>query len=523
MIVKADWLDKFLCLLLPLLALLPFVSMIYPGYRPNSWQITEWLINYEGGFVRRGLPGQVLLQLSEVGIHPYFAILGMSIGLWIVLILLFLRWSLRRGFPLLIVCSQLCLLGPVIGHQIVRKDCLLILCFVSALFFTRKSGLVSALVANSFSAVAVLSHEVYGVIAIPIFLLVKYVEQHAFASKKSASGSMANASRLYRLIRAVTFNSPLVALFVICLTYHGNPQTAHNIWNSWQSQITSFPWATGMNLRDPKAAVGAIAWSTADGFRRGGFSVLDDFSFGIYVPFAWLVTAALTVFYVLLIYRSHLETLKMEESRAKEEILSLAGLLSLQFLAILPVCLVFWDFGRLIFIATASAIGAFLILEPERQLAVRVIISDAISVMPQAVRCAIHSVRWAYSQAVAAALSSSRRLAIAKFSLLFLGIPVCCWSIVQAVSYAPIVQPFYYVITAIENGGWRIPPRIASRYVDDPASADLVFTCSWRVSRRGVLSSYQVEDVVLESQALAVTHILLEPEPMQFRIPRPWP
>ena len=26
----------------------------------NYWQFTEWLINYEGGFVRRGLLGEIL-------------------------------------------------------------------------------------------------------------------------------------------------------------------------------------------------------------------------------------------------------------------------------------------------------------------------------------------------------------------------------------------------------------------------------------------------------------------------------
>ena len=31
----------------------------------GSWQLAEWLINYEGGFVRRGLAGQLLYWIGS--------------------------------------------------------------------------------------------------------------------------------------------------------------------------------------------------------------------------------------------------------------------------------------------------------------------------------------------------------------------------------------------------------------------------------------------------------------------------
>ena len=31
----------------------------------NSWTVGEWLISYSGGFIRRGLPGQVIFYLSS--------------------------------------------------------------------------------------------------------------------------------------------------------------------------------------------------------------------------------------------------------------------------------------------------------------------------------------------------------------------------------------------------------------------------------------------------------------------------
>src|SRR6266446_6911984 len=99
--------DKFLCLFLPLLSLLPLLSAIYPGYKVNTWQISEWLINYQGGFVRRGLPGEIILALSKQGINPYLAIIGLSFSIWLLLLLVLLKLSAYRGFPPLIICSQL--------------------------------------------------------------------------------------------------------------------------------------------------------------------------------------------------------------------------------------------------------------------------------------------------------------------------------------------------------------------------------------------------------------------------------
>ena len=32
----------------------------------NSWTVGEWLISYAGGFVRRGLPGQIIHDVSNL-------------------------------------------------------------------------------------------------------------------------------------------------------------------------------------------------------------------------------------------------------------------------------------------------------------------------------------------------------------------------------------------------------------------------------------------------------------------------
>ena len=61
--LKNSWQEK-LCLSVCIVAIInQYIASFHWGH--DSWQMTEWLINYAGGFVRRGLPGEVILQIAE--------------------------------------------------------------------------------------------------------------------------------------------------------------------------------------------------------------------------------------------------------------------------------------------------------------------------------------------------------------------------------------------------------------------------------------------------------------------------
>ena len=58
---------------------------------------TTWLVNYAGGFVRRGLQGQVLLWLHNVfGVEPQFVVVVTSITLYVCLLAFFIRQFVKR-------------------------------------------------------------------------------------------------------------------------------------------------------------------------------------------------------------------------------------------------------------------------------------------------------------------------------------------------------------------------------------------------------------------------------------------
>ena len=46
----------------------------------NGWTFNEWLINYQGGFVRRGLLGELIFNLNKINIDHRFIIFFLGLG-----------------------------------------------------------------------------------------------------------------------------------------------------------------------------------------------------------------------------------------------------------------------------------------------------------------------------------------------------------------------------------------------------------------------------------------------------------
>ena len=76
-----------------------FFSSIFLFYTkfmyPTDWTISEWLINYEAGFVRRGLSGQLIFIFYEIfGINIRliaFAIISIMVGLFYLIFYSFIK------------------------------------------------------------------------------------------------------------------------------------------------------------------------------------------------------------------------------------------------------------------------------------------------------------------------------------------------------------------------------------------------------------------------------------------------
>lgn len=101
----------------------------------NGWLIGEWLINYTGGFTRRGLAGQLILGLHTwTGIGLNWVVLSVQIALWLAVVAQI--WVLINGkmlfSRLIAIVSPGALLFYVMdGGSVGRKDLLILVLLLS--------------------------------------------------------------------------------------------------------------------------------------------------------------------------------------------------------------------------------------------------------------------------------------------------------------------------------------------------------------------------------------------------------
>tara|TARA_B100001057_G_scaffold320733_1_gene320967 strand:- start:5457 stop:6656 length:1200 start_codon:yes stop_codon:yes gene_type:complete len=112
---------------------------------PTDWTTSEWLINYEGGFVRRGLIGEVLLNihnLSDITLRYlvfYFEILILLIFLF--LIYKFLQNIYLNQFLIFLFFCPIFLIYPLAENEVlVRKEYLLLSIYIFYLILLLKNN-----------------------------------------------------------------------------------------------------------------------------------------------------------------------------------------------------------------------------------------------------------------------------------------------------------------------------------------------------------------------------------------------
>ena len=97
---------------------------------PTDWTTSEWLINYQGGFVRRGLIGELLYQIHNLsGIQLRYLVFYFEIMIlifFLILIYNFLKDISLDQLTIFLFFSPILLLFPLAENEVlVRKEYLL--------------------------------------------------------------------------------------------------------------------------------------------------------------------------------------------------------------------------------------------------------------------------------------------------------------------------------------------------------------------------------------------------------------
>ena len=293
-------------------------------YQNDSWTIGEWLINYQGGFVRRGFLGEIIYFLSSsIKISPIFVIWFICLFSYFLLIKLVLKEAKGKVSSVFILSPSI-LLAPVIGDFLIRKDILLMLMFLTNLKVCQSKN-PNLFLFNILNIFGTLVHESFAIYSLPI-------ETILLSNKSSLTGK--NIKLFYKIL-------PSFLMFIICFIFKGNNNQAIHIHESWLDQPFLFPFEN-LKTEFPLGAINAIGWDIQNILNILKNSLIN-FEGIIWVPFAWFITLILLALFFL-------GDFSFKDFKIKFFILSV------QFLPFSILCFSGWDYGRWIFIWILSSI-----------------------------------------------------------------------------------------------------------------------------------------------------------------------
>ena len=242
---------------------------VYEYPLPNmtgNWNFSEWMINYTGGFVRRGLAGQILLkahQLFEIDFVATVIIFNIIIYLCILTYFSFRAWKLsHKLWPFLfLILNPSLILFPILDGSPFRKDLIPILITVIHVILIErvinqrknvklKSSFYSPIaffLIGILTTILSLLHETISLTAfmpLNIFLSISYL-----VTVENILGQ-----QLVRKVTAIYFTGALAG--IISVIMKGDNYVAETICMSWQGIIPMINCNESIPL-----AIEALRWS----------------------------------------------------------------------------------------------------------------------------------------------------------------------------------------------------------------------------------------------------------------------
>ncbi len=329
--LKLPWLNAAVSVTMLAFSILTLYALYYTSLEDicslQAFQLSEFTINYQGGFVRRGLLGEILFQFSTLtGYSPIPIIFTLCWGCFIFVTTFLVYLCHKHSISWWLIPTSYMLGSSYIC--IIRKDYLVISLFILALYFcyhTKWSARARLLSMSAITAIAILIHESMALLFLPLIALIVYCSHDI-------------KSHLW--LRITAFALPLLAMCA-CSVYTGDATTAQAIHSSW------LPWdGEVIDATLPSSSLDALTWSIKDALSVNQSIILaaqyhQPFTSIIYRFIAWGIILYIGTHYVSAMSLNRYHSLEDDNSRA-------AFLFLLIFICMLPLWLgLSCDFGRL--------------------------------------------------------------------------------------------------------------------------------------------------------------------------------
>lgn len=307
----------------------------------STYNITEFLINYQGGYVRRGMFGEVLYKLKTLfpSLEPRYIIIPLCSICFIIFIGYILKKFKDNDFCWWILPLSVCVFG---ANDIIRKDhmCMLIAIFILHAFDKIESRMLR------YVTVSLLSILVFNLHECTFFFIGVFILLMMLKDKGRMWG--------WKLVGIISL---VASMGLICI-YKGDKDTAQQIWDSWASLHDYF-----VNTQ-PDKAIGAIGWNSIDTF-KGHFSMnFLTYSHGVLCWFSKPIIWSITLFVLLNIMFMRRG---WENNRCSDDTKRLLSIMIIQFVSLIPMFTILsCDGSRICFYWTISSMLIYFIIPGDK-------------------------------------------------------------------------------------------------------------------------------------------------------------
>ncbi len=266
-----------------------FISEFYNLYLSlenidfSSYSLSEFLINLEGGFVRRGVFGQGLYEFCRnTGLNPYIPISVISACFYLACIIWFFKQFHKKGLNWWILVTTI-MFGFTL--DIVRKDFLQLFIFICVITILNKPkpDNHSKIFATLLTILSLFIHEAYIFWGFPFYALL-----------------IINGINRTNIRKSLPFIIPVIISFFILCHYKGNPATAIAIQQSWHNLFPDIIPA------EPTASVWSLTWDTLSTIEThltrnlGAFPKISLTYKAMYLVIAYQLFFCFATYYLLL-------------------------------------------------------------------------------------------------------------------------------------------------------------------------------------------------------------------------------
>lgn len=338
---SVGWVARVVIGSLIVLSLIPNVRNVIDvisGLTLDSYELSDFLVNFQGGFVRRGLFGEILFQLYRLFDLPLKGILSvLGCGAFAFALFFFIRKFRQHGYSWWLLCSPLFLNFP---WNILRKDYILYAILILVLYLLRRDSQDSGkrLWACLVLCLGLFLHEAFIFFGFPLYALLLLRERNNRVS-----------GRILVLV-------PVIIFMVLC-AFKGDERTAGTITASWNALR---PEPMLINTENSIGAIGWELWTTVKFHLRVNSG--EGYSGIFLIP----LIASLAYY----MFTNFIFVFKGRASSGAESKLSISLLYSLALICLIPMMTVLsCDIGRVFQYATVAAFSGFLIIAPSRVVA----------------------------------------------------------------------------------------------------------------------------------------------------------